>query len=41
LDTHYLEKLFLTDQVEWLHLRPCLVPSCCGASRTIRNCWTP
>jgi len=23
------------DQVEWLHLRPCLVPSWCGTSRTI------
>ena len=23
------------DQVEWLHLRPCSVPSWCGASRTI------
>ena len=28
------------DQVEWLHLQPCLVPSWCGASRTIWNaCW--
>jgi len=27
-----------TDQVAWLHLRPCLVPCWCGASRTIWNC---
>jgi len=33
------------DQVEWLHLQPCLVPSWCGATswcganRTIWNCW--
>ena len=28
------------DQVEWLHLRPCLVPSWCRASRTIWDfCW--
>ena len=27
------------DQVTWLHLRPCLVPSWCGASRTIWNCF--
>jgi len=27
-------------RVEWLHLRPCLVPSYCGASRTIwDSCW--
>jgi len=26
------------DQVGWLHLRPCLVPSWCGASRTIWDC---
>jgi len=25
-------------QVEWLHLRTCLVPSWCGASRTISDC---
>ena len=25
-------------QVAWLHLRPCLVPSWCGNSRTIWNC---
>jgi len=25
-------------QVEWLHLRPCLVPSWCGASKTIWDC---
>ena len=29
------------DQVAWLHLRPCLVSSRCGANRTIRNCWKP
>jgi len=28
------------DQVAWLHLWPCLVPSWCGASRTIwDHCW--
>jgi len=27
------------NQVAWLHLRPCFVPSCCGASRTIWYCW--
>ena len=26
------------DQVEWLQLQPCLVPSWCGASRTIWDC---
>ena len=26
------------NQVAWLHLRPCLVPSWCGASRTIWDC---
>ena len=26
------------DQVEWLHLRPCLVPSWCGSSRTTWDC---
>jgi len=26
---------------EVLHLRPCLVSSWCGASRTVRNCWKP
>jgi len=26
------------DQLDWRHLRPCLVPSWCGASRTIWNC---
>jgi len=26
------------DQVEWLHLRTCAVPSWCGASRTIWDC---
>ena len=26
------------DQVEWLHLRPCLVPSWCGTSRTTWDC---
>jgi len=30
-----------TDQVEWLHLRPCLVSSWCGASRIIWNCCQP
>ena len=29
------------DKVEWLHLRPCLVPSWCGISRIIRDCWIP
>jgi len=29
---------FVQDQVAWLHLRPCLVPSWCGASRTIWDC---
>jgi len=27
------------DQLDWLHLRPCLVPCWCGASRTIWNCF--
>jgi len=26
------------DQVEWLYLRPCLVPSWCGSSRTTWDC---
>ena len=26
------------DQVAWLHLQPCLVPSWCGAKRTIWDC---
>ena len=26
------------DQVAWLHLWPCLVPSWCGDSRTVWNC---
>jgi len=26
------------DQVEWLHLRPYLVPSCCGVNRITWNC---
>jgi len=26
-------------QVEWLHLRPYLVPSWCGINRTIRDYW--
>ena len=26
------------DQLAWLHLRPCLVPSWCGASRNIWDC---
>jgi len=25
----------------WLHLRPCLVPSWCGANRSIRDCYWP
>ena len=29
------------DWVAWLHLRPCLVPSCCGASRAIWDWWKP
>jgi len=29
------------DQMAWLHLRPCLVPPWCGASRTIWDfCWS-
>jgi len=27
------------DQMEWLNLWPCLVPSLCGASRTFRGYW--
>jgi len=26
-------------QVVWLYVRPCLVPSCCGYSRTMWKCW--
>jgi len=29
------------DQVEWPHLRPCLVPSWCGASRFFWKCCWP
>ena len=29
---------FAKDHVTWLHVRPCLVPSWCGASRTIWDC---
>ena len=29
------------NQVVWLHLRPCLFPSCCGANRTIRKFLKP
>jgi len=29
------------DQEAWLHLRPCLIPSWCGARRTIWDCWKP
>jgi len=29
------------DQVPWLHLRPCLVPSWCGASKTMWDCLKP
>jgi len=29
------------DQVEWLYLRPCLVPSWCGANRTTCGCCKP
>ena len=29
------------DQAEWLHPGPCLVPSWCGASRTMRDCCWP
>ena len=25
----------------WPHIRPCLVPSRCGASKTIKDCWKP
>jgi len=28
-------------QVEWLHLRPCLVPSWCGTSRNVWNLASP
>jgi len=29
------------DQVAWLHIRPCLVPSWCGANRTVWDCCWP
>jgi len=27
--------------MSWLHLGPCLVPSWCGASRTMWDCYWP